>query len=358
MESLNLDKEMNSASQFGQAIKYLREKDNLTIEELAKKISVDPHVISRIENEGAQYVTSSVTKLCDYFRINYPKIKRRKKGKTTDMMPIIDISEIGPLLRKARRNIDKSIGFIAKEVNMAKSTVYDIEIGRSTNIDYILTLSKYYGIEMDIFGVDDNYKNNAEINQQGSPTSSPAKAIKDSNKSYENLGDQNKEIETPSNLSYIHSAPAPKESSMNREQEKIDLESLFYKKLLVSSPYTQVIKSMAVSYGIVFNYIGFSSDGKVHLYLPVDISNSIDFSCIKKIKSEYLIFIEEFSKFKQEPDKLEFTVCLLGGTKAKYIEFKEILYNLFNDYTYLNVQSFTTEELQDAADEYCLLETS
>lgn len=327
-------------SNIGPTIKKIREEKNISIEQLARELDLTTKSIQRIENEGFTYVTASVQKLCKYFNIDYPK-KTKKDSNVNKSNSYIDIDYIGEKFRETRRSLNLTIQNVSDELSIPSDIIYNIESGVNTNLDYILKLCNYYKINSDILELKD-YETNVKLN------------ILDDN--VENIGNNN-EGESMKDILNNHTNNLTYMNSFNKKNNS-NIEELFYKKLTMDLPYIQIVKNMATSYGIIFNYIGYSSDGKISLYLPIEIKNTIDLNCIKKIKSEYLTFMDEFKNLESKDEKLEFIVCLISENPSKFIDFKEVLFNLFDNYKGIKVQSYSYSELADADDASCILQTS
>lgn len=314
----NIDYSNSDPNKFAPAIKYLREKNNLSLKALSNKISVSVKTLEKLETEGPTYITPSVKKICEFYGLACPETTNSKTIKTDES------NNIAKLLKETRENLNKTIKNVADDTNISKATIYNLESGRICKKDNYYILFDYYNLDKNL--LNEFIENTDEFKQ-----SNRKKYI-------------NKNQET--NLLQLNNTSNEKNNNEenNNDSSKNDILAAFNKQLSYDNPFMCIVNESIISYGVQFYNLGYSSNGNVNLFYPIIINNSLDPCIIKKIKMEYLLFLDEYKKVNSN-SILNFTLCIIGNRTSTFTDFKEILFDLFDKYENFEVKTYYISDL-------------
>ena len=133
---------------YGNILKALREENNLTQNDIAKKINIQGKVYSLYETEYTIIPSKHLIVICNYFDISLDYVFQFTKPKqypniNKEINPII----AGQRLKEFRKSLKLTQSKLAKELNTTQSVIADYERGIAT--PFLYTICKKFNISAD-----------------------------------------------------------------------------------------------------------------------------------------------------------------------------------------------------------------
>ena len=136
---------------YGNILKALREENNLTQNNIEKKINIQGKVYSLYETEYTIIPSKHLIVICNYFDISLDYVFQFTKPKqypniNKEINPII----AGQRLKEFRKSLKLTQSKLAKELNTTQSVIADYERGRYLiATPFLYTICKKFNISAD-----------------------------------------------------------------------------------------------------------------------------------------------------------------------------------------------------------------